>query len=280
MLLLHIEVYARIPTTYSVISLWRYGTSHVNLAESKVIELSIKGVGTIKMAAEQAKADAKTITELKNRIEAQSATVDLVADQATKAKQLSEELAEKNKIAEEKLATLDTAIVKAQESLSILESASEYHSIVLAAQGDDREAYDRLKEWAEDESYPFRFQAEQAWKKIRDDHSQSIFMSGFTIPWKEGVDPSSFTLTDLRDEYQHAPTHLKPAFIEYIWKREDIPVGERLAFLVEVLETDRSLKACEYAGRYFTKGTELKIKPLAIDYLLDWWEENKNQYIN
>jgi hypothetical protein len=244
----------------------------------RITELSIKDVGTIKVAAKQAQADAAMITELKNRVEAQSATVDLVADQATKAKQLSQELADKNKIAEEKLATLDTAIVEAQESLSNLESASEYHSTFLAAQGDDREAYDRLKEWAEDESYPFRFQAEQAWNKILDDHSQMMFTER-TISWKEGVDPSGFTLTDLRDEYQGASTDLKPAFIGYIWKREDIPEGERLAFLVEVLGTDKSLKACEYAGRYFKEGTELKVKPLAIDDMLDWWEENKDQYI-
>lgn len=52
------------------------------IIQDRVIEITVKGVGTIKAAAEQASADANEISELKNRIEAQSATVDLVADKA------------------------------------------------------------------------------------------------------------------------------------------------------------------------------------------------------
>lgn len=48
----------------------------------RITELSVKGVGTIRAAAEQASSDAKAISDIKTRIEAQSATVDLVADRA------------------------------------------------------------------------------------------------------------------------------------------------------------------------------------------------------
>ena len=73
---------------------------------------------------------------------------------------------------------------------------------------------------------------------------------------------------------------LKPALIEYINNRSDIPKLEKLDFFIEVMKTDASLKAVEYAGRYFTMGTNLKIKPLAIDYLPNWWAEHRKDYEN
>lgn len=53
------------------------------ILQERIIEFTVDGIGTIKSAAEQATADANTISDLKNRIEAQSATVDLVAKKAT-----------------------------------------------------------------------------------------------------------------------------------------------------------------------------------------------------
>jgi len=50
--------------------------------QERVTELTIKGVGKLKAAAKQASADANKISELKSRVEAQSATVDLIAKEA------------------------------------------------------------------------------------------------------------------------------------------------------------------------------------------------------
>ena len=60
--------------------------------QDRAIEISIEKVGTIKAAAEQATIDAQAVTALRNRIESQSATVDLVAQSATKAHKLIEDL--------------------------------------------------------------------------------------------------------------------------------------------------------------------------------------------
>ena len=52
------------------------------MLQDRAIEITVKGVGKIKAAAEQATSDANAIAEIKERIEAQSATVDLVAEKA------------------------------------------------------------------------------------------------------------------------------------------------------------------------------------------------------
>ena len=59
---------------------------------SRAIEITFKNVGTIKAAAERATADANEVAAIKKRIEAQSATVDLVAESAAKAHNLIEDL--------------------------------------------------------------------------------------------------------------------------------------------------------------------------------------------
>ena len=122
------------------------------ILQERITELTVKGVGTIKTAAQQVTSDARTVAELKERVENQSATVDLVAKEASKAKALSEEVADKNRIAEDKLETLDKAINKANSTLEELEAVTEFTMTVVAAQNDDRKAFDELSHWAADKA--------------------------------------------------------------------------------------------------------------------------------
>jgi hypothetical protein len=107
-----------------------------------------------------------------------------------------------------------------------------------------------------------------------------MYTSNFTIPWIEGFDPSKLSLPLLAQQYQRAPATslLKPALLEYIWKRDDIPKVDRLDFMIDVMKNDSSLTAVEYAGRHFTSGTELTIKPLAVEYLVEWWKNHRHEF--
>lgn len=72
----------------------------------RAIEISFGKVATLKAAAAQAQSDAKEIAKIKERVEAQAATMDLVAKESAEAKKLLADLSEQNKIAEEKLKAL------------------------------------------------------------------------------------------------------------------------------------------------------------------------------
>ena len=250
----------------------------VLILNERITEITVKGVGSISASAEQAQTDAEAISQVKTRVETQSATVDLVADKATKAQELSEEVAKQNKKAEEKLATLDSAIGKAKNSLEELESTTEFTTTVVAAQNDDRDAFDQLEKWAKDACFRFSVKAGQAWHTILDDHSKPYHMSGFEFPWPEGFDPSELTLSQLEQQFSETLTHLKPALLEYIWKRNDFPKKDRLSFMMNVMKTDKSLKVVEYAGIHFTSGTSQEIKPIAVEHLSKWWDENKSSF--
>jgi F0F1-type ATP synthase epsilon subunit len=248
------------------------------IMQDRITELTFEGVGTIKAATEQAQSDADTITYLKGRVENQSVTVDLVAKEASKAKKISEEVAENNRRAEEKLYTLDEAITKANATLANLDATTEFTMIVLAAQTDDRKAYDMLKKMSEDTNNRFSSIATNAWNTIYESHNKLMYTSGLTVPWNKGFNPSQRSLTELDEAYHNASSQNKPALIEYIWGRNDIDEVDRLDFLIDVMKHDPSLAAVEYAGRYFNIGTGLRIKPMAIEYLVDWWGKHRLEY--
>ena len=245
--------------------------------QERVTELTVKGIGTIKSAAVQASADANAISSLKSRVEAQSATVNLIAKEAADAKQLVNDLSEKNSKAEEKLSQLNKSISDGNLAVKELQLYTQFNTTVLAAQNDNRRDYDQLWAWSGDSSFPFQKVAAQAVQTIMDQHNPAIVRSGFSVSWNEGVDPQKLSLPELWQAFKSAPPHIRLGILEFVWqKRTDITKRDRLQFLADVLSSDESLQVIEYAGRYFAKGTGDKIKPIAIGPHLKWWEENKD----
>jgi len=250
----------------------------VMILSPRITKLNILKFGTIDIAVEKAVLDAKLVADIKQRVEAQSATIDLVAKQASEVKKLFQDLEDKNELVDKRLGALDEKIQESTQILSDLQLTREFTMTVIAAQNNDRKAFDQLRIWADDESYLFTSRAEQAWNTILEEHNKPYSVGGFKVPWTEGFDPSKLTLPKLAQQYLDAPAHLKPALLEYIWNRTDIPKIDRLDFMLNVMQIDSSLTAVEYAGRYFTSGTNQKIKPLAVEYLVKWWREHRQEF--
>ena len=245
--------------------------------QERVTELTVKGIGTIKSAAEQASADASAISELKERVEAQSATVNLIAKEASDAKQLVNDLSEKNSIAEVKLSQLDKSINDGNLAVKELQLYTQFNTTVLSAQNDSRRAYDQLRAWSEDSSFHFQEAAARAVQTIMDQHNPAITRGGFGVPWDESVESQKLSSSELWQAFKSAQPHIRLGILEFVWKkRTDITKRDRLQFLVDVLRGDESLQVVEYAGRYFNQGTGDKFKPIAIGQHLKWWEENKD----
>lgn len=188
------------------------------------------------------------------------------------------EIGKKATEADKKLLDIQNSVVKASSSLSELETMSEFMMTVLAARNDDRKAFDKLEEWSKDESHRFRADAKRAWDSILNERSNRLVFDPGAVPWKKDLDPSKLSLSQLKDIYMSAQDYLKPALLKYIWGREDFPKLERLDFMMTVMKSDLSINAVEQAGRYFTAGTDQKIKPLAVTYLSEWWQEHRKEF--
>ena len=88
----------------------------------RVEEVSIKGVGTIKTAKEQAINDAQAIADIKRRIENQSATIDTVAERAAETKALTEDLTKKREAADEAVKNIEKSVNSAQSRMKSFSS--------------------------------------------------------------------------------------------------------------------------------------------------------------
>lgn len=180
---------------------------------------------------------------------------------------------------ENRLATLDHEIGAARGTRDDLRERSQFAMTVIFAQNDDRKSFDQLKTWSEDPKFLFKDEAQQAWLKILDEHATPFSTSGFTVPWAEGVDPSKLSFADLKRDFPNAQAYVRLGLLEYLWKtRDDATKKDRMQFLADTLQSDKSLRVVEYAGRFFTEESKQKIKPLAVDVLLDWWNKNKADY--
>ena len=186
-------------------------------------------------------------------------------------------MANQIKQADQKLGVLNDLITEAKSALDSLRQEEEFTIIVLAAQNDDRVSFDKLQNLSEKKDYKFAKMAAQAWATILDVHASPMSMSNFTGPWATGFDPSKLSLSDLSLLYQENRVY-KPALLEYIWHRSDLPKLDRLDFLMSVMKSDPSFTAVEYAGRYFDEGTGQKTKPLYLSILVPWWDAHRRDF--
>lgn len=154
-----------------------------------------------------------------------------------------------------------------------------YQMTLINAQTGYRKAYDQLLAWGEDESYLLQQQAMQVWQQVTRAHNPVGYRGGWSASvWYPKGDPSTLSLPELTTYYQQQASldYRKPAIIEHIYKRDDIATGDKLKFLVGVIEKDDSLDAVEYAGRFFGQLAGVKLHPLAVPHYLKWWAENKD----
>lgn len=233
-----------IPLCIVVIIVGMFFTLH-----DRAIEITFKGVGTIKAAAEQATIDANTIAEIKNRIEAQSATVDLVAQSASEAK----------------------------NQLTELKSITDFSKTVIAAQNDDRYAFNQLLLWLDDKSFPFQKEAANAVILIRANYGGPIIPGHMNFPWPKGLDNTKLNIEQLKKIYKDSAEIYHTDLVEFITTNSTFSRKDKMAFCIEVLNDDKSLLATSYAGKFFSKEANIEWKHFIVKPLLDWWKENKDK---
>ena len=246
----------------------------------RVTKVPVPGIGAIETAVGEAQTDAKIISDIKDQVQAQRATIDLVATDAARARVLSEDAERTSRAASVLLHELNAGVKEAQKALLKLQTTRAFTMTVLAAMGDDRGAFDRLQRLSRDPHYHYASQAARAWSAVSEAHAAMLSPGSFEQPpvqWADGVDPARLTLVAIRNAFQReAPEWVRPAIVRYVAQRGDFPKKDRMRFLVEVMETDRSLLVVEVASRAFNWLAGLHYKPLVIEPQFAWWREHEN----
>jgi hypothetical protein len=163
---------------------------------------------------------------------------------------------------------------------------AEYLETITLALSDNREAFEELTTWANDDSHVFSSRAKQVYHSIIESHSEGFYS---IRPWsylpKEISSASPpLKLHEIKSIYETVLPLTREAIIEYVGHQQyDIPDKEKMEFLADILRNESNLRVMTYAGRVFKHkaklaGFELQIEPIMANELLEWWDENRDKF--
>ena len=170
----------------------------------------------------------------------------------------------------------------------------EFTRAVVSAQTDDRVAFDQLARWSQDDKYPLRHEAEQAWQTIVDSHCPAIL---------EDPEPPRDLVTERGEptisadeaisRFKGSPSPAERASLLELLRRSTGSAPDRFnQFLIEVAQTDKSLKVVTEAGRWLIWHSQnamgygpdqwysprrIPAKPLEVKKICEWWAANETK---
>lgn len=263
----------------------------------RITEITVEHVGTIKAATKQVTLDAKEVSKLKERIETQSATIDLVAKSASEAKNLStdakslyEELSNKNKIADKELKNisdkmlplevkadyLSTLTKKTRKEILRMQERLNIQKLMIASKAGSRPDYEKLNKIAGKKSR-IQTYANSAIRNIFFYFMSEKYLTAYPILVDSisredpifSVDEAIFmyhTEDPKRDMQESAINTLA------ILKR-DTAVQE----ICDSIDKEQNLRVISRMTRTLEILTGEKFSPLDIDAVKKWWGNNRDQ---
>lgn len=182
---------------------------------------------------------------------------------------------------------LQTTLVEARDLLTKLDRQSELVLTILAAQTDDRSAFEKLEKWSLDQKYPLKKEAGQATLATRLNwHGQLGEQKAFisAVPWADGVKPNTLSFEETQIAWSQTPleSFARP-FLDFVWGNTNFSKDQRLSFLHDVLkDSHNSLSAADRAARLLAGELNATYNPPFIfdDINLKWDERQKTNKIS
>lgn len=203
--------------------------------------------------------------------------IDKVADPVIESKidkRISPVIAGANKT----LKSVEVDAAKMHNTVAQLELFNEFIMTTTAAQNDDRAAFEQLRKWATDKSYPLSSRAQESLAAIMD-RFDVVFLaaSGPPIPWGAGVDPAKLTITDLETIYESASSrNTRSQIAYYIDQRADISKKDKLGFFFKMLIKEKSMDAYDALLRLFERQSGQKFNRFDTNSVVEWWNGNRD----
>jgi len=172
---------------------------------------------------------------------------------------------------------LQAVLVNAKETLKRFNEQSNFILTMLAAEADDRGAYEKLMAWSENPDFKFRDQAVKAVEKVQASHVTSVFNDRpyIKFDWIDGDNHDSWNMNQIEARWHAVSPELARAYLEFVWGATNINKEQKLAFVHSVLTNSRnSLQAANRAAHLLSN--ELKAKynsPFIYDDIENKWQE-------
>ena len=255
------------------------------ILKDKLVEVTFKDWLSIRTSVSEATSDAKTIAAIKQQVENERATIDLVATDAQTAKNLSEDASNKVVLADQKLKDLDAALQRANDSINKLDAATDFSLIVSKAQNDDRLAFNQLMQIANATNSLFAPAAISILNTIVAEVQGEVIIdyTSLTVNWDlYGINPDTDSLQKLEEAYSTHPNSriLRFNIVKKIFESNRFSELARYDFLAKVIQSENSLKIVQLAINLMTPKSNIRANFLVTDLYLQWWSKNRTGLSN
>jgi len=187
------------------------------------------------------------------------------------------------------LSQVTDTTTNAVAAIKQLQGQSEFLSVLLKADNDDRKAFDQLTAWAADTNYPFQELSMDAVNKIEEGDVVKIQGITKSLIWNSDVVVSNLPFSAYPMNYQYlsqmrdrvdatSRSSLRVKLMYELNGRNDFPKNDKMQFLMDVYKHDKSLNVVSYVGRIMNKEPGCDYLPLDTPSIISWWERNKTNY--
>jgi hypothetical protein len=218
----------------------------------RATEITMTGVGTIKAVTTKAINDAKAIEQLRIDLDAQQ------KETTDRLKQVTHTLAD------------------AVSTNRRLEERAEFLSLMTGAISGNRKDYERLVAMSRDTSSKFQVEASQVVATAGILHTYNPLGPKYSIDFNPGVDIAKVSIADFTATYPVVRRFQRPAVIESLGNRKDLPLRERMEFLLKIIQTDEDLPAVMTAVYFFAQAAKIPSTTTDFHLCSEWWETNKD----
>jgi hypothetical protein len=222
------------------------------LLNERATEITMTGVGTIKAVTTKAIGDAKAIEQLR---------IDLDAQQTGMT---------------EKLNQITKTLADATATNRRLEERADFVSLLTSALFGSRKDYERLVAMSRDTSSKFQVEASRVVATVGMLFVYNPLGPKYSIDVKPGVDIAKVSIADFTASYPVVHRYQRPAFIECLGNRTDLPLREKMEFLLKTIQTDDDLRSVMTAGHFFAQAAKIPETTTDFNLYSEWWETNKD----
>ncbi|MEI6085186.1 MAG: hypothetical protein WCS70_12905 [Verrucomicrobiota bacterium] len=278
-------------------------TGFLLIVKDRIIEVTLKDVFSVKTVVDQAKADAGEISSIKKRVQDQSATIDLVANEALTAKHLAEEVAKEITSASVQLGDLSNTLTKANVILSNVTIRAEFADLMVKIENDDRHAFEAIGRIGSIEGHPYRDVAESAYLRaikravaIRDEPDDHLTARELLEleNWDDeqekrakekkildvfGSLPSTISDSQFFKVKIQTAIDDRPRLFKVLWNRcSAIPEYYKLNTLMVEMERTPSTKVLATVCALVEQKAKIGASFLEPEKYVDWWEHARSTY--
>lgn len=214
-----------------------FAIANINTLE----KISYKGFGLTNYV-QKAKTDVGEISSIKKEVFAQKESMDIVIRDINHQKEL-----------------IDKQFKNTKKWL-------EMNKLAAQALADNRKAYDKIYfSYRNDNDPQIAEYAKQITNKIIAEANGPMH-TFWSVPWKEGINPTQLSFDLARREYEIAEEFQKRcALVDFITNNKNYTKKEKLKFLLKALQKDKHLKVCETICRNINKLTNQQLAHLDFD---------------